>query len=311
MQVQAPTLIEKLAPESDARALRSVAIAFVLALGFSWYLSQMEMVIEKIFFNDVISHDSVVKVDITKKPVEPKAQPKPKDAKQMPTKADPNQQRSGSAQQVKGKPRVKQAIGVLALIEARTKSMNQDAYTLMNRQMHNDVQKTLESNAKLVTQGQQQLGERRGKATGRFDGGAFEGGAGDIGTAINSLLQPVALHSTRAVGSLVPIKSSEIDFAQGHAGRSAQEIMQVVKSKTPSLRHIYTRSLKQNVGMSGKVTLRFTILPSGDVVDCQIVSSTTGNEGFDESVRLAVLKWKFKTIPSGNTTVSMPFAFTE
>jgi len=69
--------------------------------------------------------------------------------------------------------------------------------------------------------------------------------------------------------------------------------------------------LKQKPGFNGKVTLKFTIAPSGDIISIDIVSSTTGYSEFDNAIKDMVSKWKWKAIKSGNTTPTIPFSFTE
>jgi len=93
--------------------------------------------------------------------------------------------------------------------------------------------------------------------------------------------------------------------------RSKQEIMAVVNARMPDLRKIYNKHLKAKPGLSGKITLKFTIAPSGNVIVINIVSSTTGDPEFDEAIKNAVIMWKWRTIRKGNTTPTIPFSFTE
>lgn len=117
--------------------------------------------------------------------------------------------------------------------------------------------------------------------------------------------------STRSDISRIIPKASEISMGSETSTRSIAEILQVVRARTPGLRHIYNKYLRQTPGINGKVTLRFTILAGGDIVQCSIQSSTTGTEAFDEEIRSTVELWKFKVIRSGNTTVAIPFQFSE
>ena len=49
---------------------------------------------------------------------------------------------------------------------------------------------------------------------------------------------------------------------------------------------------------------------SGEPV-ISIASSTTGYGEFDGEVKNAVSRWKFSKVKSGNTTVTIPFTFSE
>jgi TonB family protein len=87
--------------------------------------------------------------------------------------------------------------------------------------------------------------------------------------------------------------------------------MQVVNARTPGLRTIYNKYLKTDPNLKGKVTLKFTIAPSGDSISISIASSTTGNSAFDKDIMNTVKRWKWKKIKSGNTTPTIPFNFSE
>jgi TonB family protein len=106
-------------------------------------------------------------------------------------------------------------------------------------------------------------------------------------------------------------KMNEIDMGSPSASRSASEIMKVVKQRTPGLRHIYNKYLKKKPGFQGKVTMKFTIAPGGEIISIAVVGSTTGYAEFDSEVKKSVSGWKFSKIKSGNTTVTIPFTFTE
>ena len=155
-----------------------------------------------------------------------------------------------------------------------------------------------------------ELGSRRGSATGGFNDGYAEGGSGGIGDMLGGLMGG---SSGRIGGTLVPRikppKMQDIDMGSGDASRSRQEIMAVVNARMPGLRNVYNKYLKSRPGFSGKVTLKFTIDPSGDIIDISIVSSTTGYADFDNAVKNMISTWKWKAIRRGNTTPTVPFNF--
>ena len=103
----------------------------------------------------------------------------------------------------------------------------------------------------------------------------------------------------------------DIDMGAGGGSRSAADIMKVVRQRTPGLRHIYNKCLKKKPGFQGKVTLRFTIAPGGEIISISTVSSTTGYSEFDNEIKNAVSRWTFSKVKSGNTTVTIPFTFSE
>jgi TonB family protein len=97
----------------------------------------------------------------------------------------------------------------------------------------------------------------------------------------------------------------------GNSARSASDIMKVVRQRTPGLRHIYNKFLKKRPGFQGKVTLQFTVSPGGEVISIVVIASTTGYAEFDADIKRAVGRWTFTKVKSGNTTVTIPFTFTE
>ena len=114
--------------------------------------------------------------------------------------------------------------------------------------------------------------------------------------------------ATKAKGSIKTPSMRDIDI---EGSRSAADIMKVVRQRTPGLRHIYNNCLKKKPGFQGKVTLKFTIAPDGEINNISIASSTTGFSEFDNEIKNAVGRWTFSKIQSGNTTVSIPFTFSE
>lgn len=114
--------------------------------------------------------------------------------------------------------------------------------------------------------------------------------------------------ATKAKGSIKTPSMRDIDI---EGSRSAADIMKIVRQRTPGLRHIYNNCLKKRPGFQGKVTLKFTIAPDGEITNISITSSTTGFSEFDREIKDAVGRWTFNKIQSGNTTVSIPFTFSE
>ena len=95
------------------------------------------------------------------------------------------------------------------------------------------------------------------------------------------------------------------------ANRTASDVMKVFRQRTPGLHHVYNRYLKKNPGFQGKITLKFTIVPNGEISDISIESSTTKNQEFDADIKTAVRRWIFSKVKSGKTTITIPFTFSE
>ena len=213
----------------------------------------------------------------------------------------------------RGQPNAPQTRGVLKLLTAQTTKSNYAAYDLMRDQKFSkDINKVLKDVAGLQTTGKTVLGGRRGKADGGFNEGYAEGGSGGIGDGLGGLLGGGGGGiATRAKGNIKTPSARDIDMGAGGGSRSAADIMKVVRQRTPGLRHIYNKYLKKQPGFSGKVTLRFTIAPGGDIISISVASSSTGFAEFDNAVKNTVKRWTFSKVKSGNTTVTIPFTFSE
>ena len=104
---------------------------------------------------------------------------------------------------------------------------------------------------------------------------------------------------------------SNFDSEDEISVRTSGDIDQVVKQRTPDLQKIYDQYRKKNKKLQGKVMLKFTITPDGDISEISVVDSNTGDSGFDEIIKMAVSTWTFGKVTKGHTTVTIPFTFSE
>jgi len=296
--------------ESDTKVMAFVGVCLLIGLLISFLAGTYEVVVDEVLFTDAetASLSATMKIEMKKE--------EKKDTKKPDKKSDKIRKKAGGGggqPRGKGNPNAPQSRGVLKLLTARSSKANYSAYTLMKDQKFaKDIDKVLKNVAGLQKSGTTVLGGRRGKADGGFNEGYAEGGSGGIGDMLGGLLGGSSGGiSTKAKGSVRAPTERDIDMGSGGGSRSQAEIMQVVRSRMPGLRHIYNKFLKTRPGFSGKVTLQFTIAPGGDIISIKMVSSTTGYDEFDSEVQEAVQTWRFKVIKSGNVTCTLPFSFSE
>ncbi len=100
--------------------------------------------------------------------------------------------------------------------------------------------------------------------------------------------------------------------AKQSSERTHEAIGAVIKGQQAQLVYVLEKWLKRDPNLSGKVLLRFTILPTGAVTGVAVVSSTTNNPEFDEAIARYVRRWTFAPIDGshGSVTVVYPFVFT-
>ncbi|MBO4828565.1 MAG: energy transducer TonB [Fibrobacter sp.] len=300
-------LVASLMPESDKKMGAIAGISLVVALAICMWASMYEAVVDEVVFEESANEDLSASMSIEQK--EEKKEEKKKEEPKKPRK----KAGGGGKPRGKGQPNAPQTRGVLKLLTAQTKNASAAAYDLMkNQKFTKDIDKVLKDVAGLQTTGKTVLGGRRGKADGGFNEGYAEGGSGGIGDGLAGLLGGGGGGiATKAKGSIKTPSERDIDMGAGGGSRSAADIMKVVRQRTPGLRHIYNKFLKKKPGFQGKVTLKFTIAPGGEVISISIASSTTGYGEFDGEIKSAVSRWKFSKVKSGNTTVTIPFTFSE
>ncbi|MCL2100719.1 MAG: TonB family protein [Fibromonadales bacterium] len=299
--------VASMLPESDTRTgsfMGSFAALSILLAAYAAFI--FEIAVDEILFENIESEDLSATMKIDEKKEDKKKEEKK-------TEKPRKKQGAGGKPRGKGQPNAPQTRGVLKLLTAKSSNMNFSAYNLMKDQnFARDIDKVLKDVAGLQTSGKTELGGRRGSASGGFNEGYAEGGSGGIGDMLGGLMGGSGgAIGTKARGSLKAPSARDIDMGSGDGSRSKAEIMAVVNARMPGLRNIFNRYLKQKPGFSGKVTLRFTIAPGGDIISINIVDSTTGFSEFDNAVKNMVATWKWKAIKSGNTTPTIPFNFTE
>lgn len=302
-------LVIALLPDSDKKMGGIAGGSLIVALALCFWASAYEIVINDDIFVNSPNEEIRATMQIIENKEQKKEDPKKK------TVQENKRKRTGAGGKPKGsgRPNAVQSRGVIRMITAQTHNASAAAYDLMrNAKFAKDIDKVIKSSSGLQLTGQHRIGERRGKVDGAFNQGFAEGGSGGIDGALSNLMSgSMGALSTKAVGHLKPPSMRDIDMGSGGGVRSASDVMKVVRNRTPGLRHIYNKYLKKNPGFQGKVTLRFTIAPGGEVIGNTIVSSTTGYSEFDNEIKNAVSRWMFNKIKSGNTTVTIPFTFSE
>jgi protein TonB len=74
---------------------------------------------------------------------------------------------------------------------------------------------------------------------------------------------------------------------------------------------MYNNFLRTKPGFGGKITVKFKILPDGNVETGEIVGTTMNFPEFEKAVLDDILQWKFDAGDYSNCTVTIPFTFSE
>lgn len=147
----------------------------------------------------------------------------------------------------------------------------------------------------------------QGRAGFGRDRGAIQG---EVGTCFSegrpvSCSHAVTMVRTRAM--VPPPKPSDIELGENLGTRSPESILRVIRTHIGGFRYSYDKALKTNAEIGGKISLRFTIAPSGDIVAIEIVSSSTGVASLDDEIKEKARRMKFDSIEKGNVTVTYAF----
>lgn len=94
--------------------------------------------------------------------------------------------------------------------------------------------------------------------------------------------------------------------------RNAQAIQQVLLSHNQVIKYCYERELRRYPSLKGKVVVRITVNPQGEVVDVSILSSTLNNERVERCIVARISQWKdFRSVDpkAGNVTFRQTYVF--
>lgn len=308
--IQTPeSFIASLLPDSDKKMVRIAGVSLLVAILLCFWAAAYEVVINDSIFVDTPTTEITATMNIIDKKEEKKPDKKPERKPKNIYRKKPG---SSGKTVGRGNPRAPIRRSVLHMLESQTANASADVYKLVNQQFAKDIDKVIKNSNGLQVTGKTKIGEVRGKISDGFNQGMFAGGSGGIGNDITNLMGgPAGAISTQSMGNIKAPKENEIEWGSGPASRSATDIMKVVRQRTPGLRHVYNKYLKKMPGFQGKVTLKFTIAPGGEIISIALASSTTGYSEFDNEIKNTVGRWKFSKVKSGNTTVTIPFTFTE
>jgi TonB family protein len=85
-------------------------------------------------------------------------------------------------------------------------------------------------------------------------------------------------------------------------------IRRIVRAHINEVRYCYNQGLARDPALGGKVSIRFTVGPGGDVSAATIASSTLADEAVAECIAKAVKRWTFpKPAGGGAVVVTYPF----
>ena len=93
------------------------------------------------------------------------------------------------------------------------------------------------------------------------------------------------------------------------ASRSREEIELVFDKNKGAIFALYNRALRMDPTLEGKLVLRLTIAPSGEVTACEVVSSELGDPELERKLVQRVLLFRFDAKDVEPVTTTKPIDF--
>ena len=128
------------------------------------------------------------------------------------------------------------------------------------------------------------------------------GGSGLAGRNTTEIESPVAAVGRSAGGA-------RRTGSSGKASRSREEIELVFDKNKGAIFTLYNRALRIDPTLEGKLVLRLTIAPTGEVTFCEIVSSDLGDADLERKLvqRIKMFRFEAKDVEAITTTKPIDF----
>lgn len=128
------------------------------------------------------------------------------------------------------------------------------------------------------------------------------GGSGLAGRKLTEIVSPVAAVGESAGGTR---RNGE----SGRASRSREEIELVFDKNKGAIFALYNRALRSDPTLEGKLVLRLTIAPTGEVTFCEIVSSELTDPDLERKLVQRVKLFRFEARDVEAITTTKPIDF--
>ncbi|MFK8015991.1 MAG: AgmX/PglI C-terminal domain-containing protein [Gammaproteobacteria bacterium] len=174
---------------------------------------------------------------------------------------------------------------------------------LSNRTLSNTVGAAERSERALVT-------SASGKASGGINTAALSRNTGGGGLAGREVTQVTSTIVGSGGGGGRSDGSNDTGIDGGSAGqRSRDQIEMIFDRNKAAIYALYRRALRADPSLQGKLVLELTIAPTGEVLDCRVVSSELSAPEFESKLVQRVRLFKFGAQDVGVITTTKPIDF--
>lgn len=197
--------------------------------------------------------------------------------------------------------------GLLGLLTGSGKSSQSNGLAdfLLDKGLVDDLDEVLSSTDLSLGQGSSNKSDDFDNLIAQSDLGG--GGIDDIVGDVNNDVQSVGF------GEKGNVKVDQIGSMTGSAAalgqRSEASVRRVQQRNAGRMSYIYSKHLKRNPDMRGKMVVEVVIAADGSVDEVKLITSTIGNQDFEREILNFVRRWKYDPIDQGKVTVTYPFFF--
>lgn len=107
------------------------------------------------------------------------------------------------------------------------------------------------------------------------------------------------------------VPTPQLDAGANFAGLRSADVMSKISSCEGSIQNAYSRLLKRNPDLKGKIAVRISIDKSGRVAKCIVEMNTTGSAELEREIvsKMRGLRFQAGLVKSGQVTISQTFIF--
>ncbi|KAA3630217.1 MAG: TonB family protein [Proteobacteria bacterium] len=140
-------------------------------------------------------------------------------------------------------------------------------------------------------------------------------GSGGINTAALSRDTGSTRLAARSIEQVKsPVKAESAGDARSAAknklaGRTDEEIQLIFDRNKTAIYNLYNRALRTNPSLQGKVVVKLTIAPNGQVTDIRVVSSELDDNDLERKLTLRIKRFDFGAKAVAGTTISYTMDF--
>jgi len=111
------------------------------------------------------------------------------------------------------------------------------------------------------------------------------------------------------VGREVVAKFDEADAEARKGYLAPNVVLGVINRRIGGVRACYSRALKSNPNLYGRLAVQFTIGPEGNVTEAIALDNSLNNKSLEDCILQHVRAWRFPKPKNGEVTIMYPFIF--